>query len=69
MDTLKQLPLGKTKPAAPPPVIGDTRRVGLYGPIYKVAEILSPDLIKIMVLESGEVSEYDVSTYRNDPQA
>jgi hypothetical protein len=53
-----------------PEIVVDTcHSMGRYGPAYQVTRVLSNELVEIQLLESGEVTEYPLSSVLLDPVA
>jgi len=59
------------RPALP---LGDIKTIGTLGPIYEVGPLLYPLddgdwMVEILLVESGEKTEYPLSDIHNDPDA
>jgi len=63
-------------PEVQPPIVplGQIKMIGAFGPKYEVGRLLRPLdngdwMIEILLLESGETTEYLLSDLHHDPDA
>ena len=49
-------------------LVGEVRRFGPHGVLYEVLEVVSPGLLRIKVICSGEVTDYRLDEFLEDPE-
>ena len=48
--------------------VGKIRRFGVYGVLYEVLAIVAPDMARIRVIDTGEVTDYRLDRLLADPE-
>ena len=64
----------RTAAASRPPahqarsLVGQVRRFGPHGVLYEVLAVVAPDMARIRVLDTGEVTDYRLDRLLADPE-